>query len=111
MRSLVILLVLLSLTACNTTRQTLPKLSYPTQSIREMWSTCSMQLQLVNPTMPLLAIQPLCDCYVDFVTDTLSLKELENLSTQSSKELGLLASKQCPIQPKQWKPRTSQITS
>ena len=74
------------------------KLKFSTEEVRSMWYICSTQFQMVAPTIPQLERIRLCDCYVDHMRTTFTPVQVEALTPEQSRELGLKMNIICPTQ-------------
>ena len=74
------------------------KLKFSTEEVRSMWYICSTQFQMVAPTIPQLERIRLCDCYVDHMRTTFTQKQVEALTPEQSRELGMKMNIICPTQ-------------
>ena len=74
------------------------KLKFSTEEVRSMWYICSTQFQMIAPTIPQLERIRLCDCYVDHMRSTFTPKQVEALTSEQSRELGMKMNIICPIQ-------------
>jgi len=71
---------------------------FTTEKVRAMWYICSTQFQMVAPTIPQIERVRLCDCYVDHMRTTFTPEQVEVLSPEQSRELGLKMNIICPTQ-------------
>tara|TARA_Y100000310_G_C20331039_1_gene645263 strand:+ start:348 stop:689 length:342 start_codon:yes stop_codon:yes gene_type:complete len=74
------------------------KLKFSTEEVRSMWYICSTQFQMVAPTIPQLERIRLCDCYVDHMRTTFTQKQVEALTPEQSRELGMKMNIICPTE-------------
>ena len=75
-----------------------PTLKFPTEEVRAMWYMCSTQFQMVAPHIAQAERVRLCDCYVDHMRDTFTPKQVEALTPEQAKELGIKMNIICPTQ-------------
>ena len=75
-----------------------PTLKFPTEEVRAMWFMCSTQFQIVAPHIAQAERVRLCDCYVDYMRNTFTPKQVEALTPEQSKELGMKMNIICPTQ-------------
>ena len=75
-----------------------PTLKFPTEGVRAMWYMCSTQFQIVAPHIAQAERVRLCDCYVDYMRNTFTPKQVEALTPEQSKELGMKMNIICPTQ-------------
>ena len=73
-------------------------LKFPTEEVRAMWYMCSTQFQMVAPHIAQAERVRLCDCYVDHMRDTFTPKQVEALTPEQAKELGIKMNIICPTQ-------------
>ena len=71
---------------------------FATEKIRAMWFMCATQFQMVAPTIPQIERVRLCDCYVDHMRSTFTPKQVEALTAEQSRELGMKMNIICPTQ-------------
>ena len=74
------------------------KLKFSTEKVRAMWYICSTQFQMVAPTIPQIERVRLCDCYVDHMRSTFTPEQVEAMTPQQSRELGMKMNIICPTQ-------------
>ena len=74
------------------------KLKFSTEEVRSMWYICSTQFQMVAPTIPQLERIRLCDCYVDHMRTTFTPEQVEAMTSEQSRELGMKMNIICPTQ-------------
>ena len=75
-----------------------PTLKFPTEEVRAMWYMCSTQFQMVAPHIAQAERVRLCDCYVDHMRNTFTPKQVEALTPEQAKELGMKMNIICPTQ-------------
>ena len=73
-------------------------LKFSTEGIRAMWYMCSAQFQMVAPHIAQAERVRLCDCYVDHMRNTFTPEQVEVLTPEQSKELGMKMNIICPTQ-------------
>jgi len=73
-------------------------LKFSTEGVRAMWYMCSTQFQIVAPHIAQAERVRLCDCYVDHMRNTFTPKQVEALTPEQSKELGMKMNIICPTQ-------------
>ena len=73
-------------------------LKFPTEEVRAMWYICSTQFAMVAPNIPQLERVRLCDCYVDHMRSTFTPEQVEAMTSEQSRELGMKMNIICPIQ-------------
>ena len=73
-------------------------LKFSTEKVRAMWYMCSTQFQMVAPNIPQIERVRLCDCYVNHMRTTFTPIQVEALSPEESRELGLKMDIICPTQ-------------
>ena len=71
-------------------------LKFPTEEVRAMWYMCSTQFQMVAPHIAQEERVRLCDCYVDYMRNTFTPKQVEALTPEQAKELGIKMNIICP---------------
>ena len=71
---------------------------FSTEKVRAMWYMCSTQFQMVAPTIPQGERVRLCDCYVDHMRSTFTPEQVEALTPEQSRELGMKMNIICPTQ-------------
>ena len=69
---------------------------FSTEKVRAMWYMCSTQFQMVAPNIPQGERVRLCDCYVDHMRSTFTPKQVEALTSEQSRELGMKMNIICP---------------
>ena len=69
---------------------------FSTEKIRAMWYMCSTQFQMVAPNILQAERVRLCDCYVDHMRNTFTPEQVEALTPEQSKELGMKMNLICP---------------
>ena len=74
------------------------EVKFSTEKIRAMWFMCATQFQMVAPTIPQIERVRLCDCYVDHMRSTFTPKQVEALTAEQSRELGMKMNIICPTQ-------------
>ena len=74
------------------------ELKFSTEKVRAMWFVCATQFQMVAPTIPQLERVRLCDCYVDHMRTTFTPEQVQALTPEQSRELGLKMNIICPTQ-------------
>ena len=74
------------------------KLKFSTDKVRSIWQICSNQFQTLAPTIPQLERIRLCDCYVDHMRSTFTPEQVQAISPEESRELGLKMNIICPTQ-------------
>ena len=74
------------------------KLKFSTEKVRAMWYICSTQFQMVAPNIPQIERVRLCDCYVDHMRSTFTPEQVEAMTPQQSRELGMKMNIICPTQ-------------
>ena len=74
------------------------ELKFSTEKVRAMWYICSTQFAMVAPNIPQLERVRLCDCYVDHMRSTFTPEQVEAMTPEQSRELGLKMNIICPIQ-------------
>tara|TARA_R110002020_G_scaffold66071_1_gene173980 strand:+ start:4759 stop:5106 length:348 start_codon:yes stop_codon:yes gene_type:complete len=72
-------------------------LKFKTQSIREMWWSCSLEFRKLMPTMPEQTRVYLCDCYTDYMRKTFTPEQVMSLTKEQSRELGFRMKQRCPM--------------
>ena len=98
----VILSVTLLLTlGCQPTIQTKPKFhgDYPAQELRSMWAFCVTNFRMKAPYTPPLHVAKMCDCYIDEMRMAHSHKNINSLSDNQTREMGMRLIKVCNIKP------------
>ena len=73
-------------------------LKLSTEKVRAMWYMCSTQFQMVAPNIPQGERVRLCDCYVDHMRSTFTPEQVEALTPEQSRELGMKMNIICPTQ-------------
>ena len=73
-------------------------IKFSTEKVRAMWYMCSTQFQMVAPHIAQVKRVRLCDCYVDHMRKTFTPKQVEALTPEQSKELGMKMNIICPTQ-------------
>ena len=73
-------------------------LKFSTEKVRGMWFVCSTQFQMVAPTIPQIERVRLCDCYVDHMRTTFTPEQVEDMTSEQSRELGMKMNIICPTQ-------------
>ena len=73
-------------------------IKFSTEKVRAMWYMCSTQFQMVAPHIAQGERVRLCDCYVDHMRKTFTPKQVEALTPEQSKELGMKMNIICPTQ-------------
>ena len=73
-------------------------LKFSTEKVRDMLYMCSTQFQMVAPNIPQIERVRLCDCYVDHMRSTFTPEQVEALTAEQSRELGMKMSIICPTQ-------------
>ena len=73
-------------------------LKFSTEKVRAMWFMCATQFQMVAPTIPQIERVRLCDCYVDHMRSTFTPEQVEALTAEQSRELGMKMNIICPTQ-------------
>ena len=73
-------------------------LKFSTEKVRAMWYICSTQFAMVAPNIPQLERVRLCDCYVDHMRSTFTPEQVEAMTSEQSRELGMKMNIICPIQ-------------
>ena len=71
-------------------------IQFSTDKIRAMWYMCSTQFQRVAPHIDQPERVRLCDCYVDHMRNTFTPEQVEALTPEQSKELGMKMNLICP---------------
>ena len=71
---------------------------FSTEKVRAMWYLCSTQFQIVAPNIPQIERVRLCDCYVDHMRSTFTPKQVDALTSEQSRELGMKMNIICPTQ-------------
>ena len=98
----ILILIVFSLLTfgCKQTPQMKPKFhgDYPTANLRGMWSFCFQNFQIKAPYTPLPLMGQMCDCYVDQMRMAHSQKNINNLSDNQTKEMGLKLIRVCNVQ-------------
>ena len=74
------------------------EVKFSTEKIRAMWFMCATQFQMVAPTIPQIERVRLCDCYVDHMRSTFTPEQVEALTPEQSRELGMKMNIICPTQ-------------
>jgi len=74
------------------------ELKFSTEKVRAMYYICSTQFQMVAPTIPQLERIRLCDCYVDHMRTTFTPEQVEDMTSEQSRELGMKMNIICPTQ-------------
>jgi len=74
------------------------ELKFSTEKVRAMWYICSTQFQMVAPNIPQLERVRLCDCYVDHMRTTFTPEQVEAMTPEQSRELGMKMNIICPTQ-------------
>jgi hypothetical protein len=73
-------------------------LKFSTEKVRAMWYMCSTQFQMVAPHIGQAERVRLCDCYVDHMRSTFTPEQVEALTAEQSRELGMKMNIICPTQ-------------
>ena len=73
------------------------KIKFPTQNIREMWYSCSIEFRKLMPYMQETTRIYLCDCYTDHMRKSFTPEQVKNLTPSQSRILGLEMRNKCPI--------------
>ena len=71
---------------------------FSTEKVRAMWFMCSTQFQMVAPNIPQIERVRLCDCYVDHMRSTFTPEQVQALTPEQSRELGMKMNIICPTQ-------------
>ena len=71
---------------------------FSTEKVRSMWYVCSTQFQMVAPSIPQRERVRLCDCYVDHMRSTFTPEQVQALTPEQSRELGMKMNIICPTQ-------------
>ena len=71
---------------------------FSTEKVRAMWYMCSTQFQMVAPNIPQVERVRLCDCYVDHMRSTFTPEQVQALTPEQSRELGMKMNIICPTQ-------------
>ena len=98
----VILSVILFLTlGCQSTIQTKPKFhgDYPAQELRSMWAYCVTNFRMKAPYTPEIHVAKMCDCYLDQMRMSHSHKDINKLSDNQTKTMGMRLIRVCNIKP------------
>ena len=74
------------------------EVKFSTEKIRAMWFMCATQFQMVAPTIPQIERVRLCDCYVDHMRSTFTPEQVEAMTPEQSRELGMKMNIICPTQ-------------
>ena len=74
------------------------EIKFSTEKVRAMWYMCSTQFQMIAPHIAQGKRVRLCDCYVDHMRNTFTPKQVEALTPEQSKELGMKMNIICPTQ-------------
>ena len=74
------------------------ELKFSTEKVRAMWYICSTQFQMVAPNIPQLERVRLCDCYVDHMRTTFTPEQVQAMTPEQSRELGMKMNIICPTQ-------------
>ena len=74
------------------------EIRFSTEKVRAMWYMCSTQFQIVAPNIPQRERVRLCDCYVDHMRTTFTPEQVEVLTAEQSRELGMKMNIICPTQ-------------
>ena len=74
------------------------ELKFSTEKVRAMWYICSTQFQMVAPNIPQVERVRLCDCYVDHMRSTFTPEQVEAMTPEQSRELGMKMNIICPTQ-------------
>ena len=69
---------------------------FSTEKVRAMWYMCSTQFQMVAPNILQAERVRLCDCYVDHMRNTFTPEQVQALTPEQSKELGMKMNLICP---------------
>jgi len=72
-------------------------LKFPTQSVREMWWSCSLEFRKLMPTIREQTKVYLCDCYTDHMRKTYTPEQVKALTKEQARTLGLRMREKCPI--------------
>ena len=73
-------------------------LKFSTEKVRAMWFMCAAQFKTVAPTIPQLERVRICDCYVNHMSTKFTPEQVEAMTPEQSRELGLKMNIICPIQ-------------
>ena len=76
---------------------TASELKFDTKNVRELWQACSIQFQMVSPSMLQETRMYLCDCYSDYMRTTFTPEQAQKLTSEESKKLGKKLKTLCPI--------------
>ena len=71
---------------------------FSTEKVRSMWYVCSTQFQMVAPSIPQRERVRLCDCYVDHMRSTFTPEQVQALTPEQSRELGMKMNIICPTE-------------
>jgi hypothetical protein len=74
------------------------ELKFSTEKVRAMWYICSTQFKMVAPNIPQLERVRLCDCYVDHMRTTFTPEQVQAMTPEQSRELGMKMNIICPTQ-------------
>ena len=74
------------------------ELKFSTEKVRAMWYICSTQFQMVAPNIPQIERVRLCDCYVDHMRTTFTPEQVQAMTPEQSRELGMKMNIICPTE-------------
>ena len=86
------------------------KIKFPTQNIREMWYSCSIEFRKLMPYMQETTRIFLCDCYTDHMRKSFTPEQVKTLTPSQSRILGLEMRNKCPIPNPFPQPKTPPLT-
>ena len=71
--------------------------NYETSEMRKIWGVCYMSFMQSSPFTPPEPVAKMCDCYVDQMRMSHSQKDINNLSDNETKTMGLRLIKACNV--------------
>lgn len=103
LRILILSVISLLIFGCNKTPQITPPFhgDYPAAEMRAMWSFCVMNFKMKSPHTPPFLVAQACDCYLDEMRATHPHKDINRLSDNETKAMGMKLKRVCNIAPGQ----------
>ena len=101
LRIMILSIFLLLTFGCQAITQTKPKFhgDYPTEMLRSMWVFCVQNFRMKAPYTPPIQVGQMCDCYMDEMRMAHSHKNINSLSDNQTKEMGMRLIRVCNIKP------------